>query len=56
MRNLFRLKSKNCHPACAISEGVCTCKEIMLVKRNEMLKLDGKNIQTLTKYLNHLDI
>ena len=26
-RNLFRLKSKNPHPACAICKGVCTCKE-----------------------------
>ena len=27
MRNLFHLKSKNPHTACAIYEGVCTCKE-----------------------------
>ena len=36
MRNLFRLKSKNLHPACAIYEGVCTCKENYIgeTKRN----------------------
>ena len=27
MRNQFHLKSKNPHPACAIYEGICTCKE-----------------------------
>ena len=27
MRNLFRLKRKNPHPACSIYEGVCICKE-----------------------------
>ena len=31
-------------------------KRITLVKLNAMLKFDRKNIQTLTKYLNHLDI
>ena len=31
-------------------------KKIILVTRNEMLKFYGKNIETLTKYLNHLDI
>ena len=27
MRNLFHLKSKNPHPACARYEGVCACNE-----------------------------
>ena len=27
MRNQFHLKSKNPHTACAIYEGICTCKE-----------------------------
>ena len=27
MRNLFRLNSKNLHPACVIYECICTCKE-----------------------------
>ena len=27
MRNLFRLKSKNPHPACVIYEEIYTCKE-----------------------------
>ena len=31
-------------------------KKIILVTRNEMLKFYGKNIETLTTYLNHLDI
>ena len=46
MRNLVHLRSINLHPACVIYEGICTCKENHI----------GKNIQTLTKYLNHLDI
>lgn len=31
-------------------------KRKMLVKQKEMLKLDGKNTETLTKYMNNLDI
>ena len=31
-------------------------KRTMLVKQKEMLKLDGKNIETLAKYINNLDI
>ena len=36
MRNLFRLKNKNFHQACAMYEGVCTCKENYIgeTKRN----------------------
>ena len=36
MRNLFRLKSKNPHPACVIYEGICKCKENYIgeTKRN----------------------
>ena len=32
IRNLFRLKSKNPHQACAIYGRVCTCKKNILVK------------------------
>ena len=56
MRNLFRLKSKNPHPACVIYEGICTCKESYVGETKRNVEIDGKNIQTLTKYLNHLDI
>ena len=31
-------------------------KRKMLVKQKEMLKLDDKNTETLTKYMNNLDI
>ena len=31
-------------------------KTIILVKLNEMLKSHGKNTQTFTKNLNHLDV
>ena len=36
MRNLFRLKSTNSHPAGVIYEGICTCKENYIgeTKRN----------------------
>ena len=36
MRNLFRLQSKNPHPAGAIYDGVCTCKKNYIgeTKRN----------------------
>ena len=27
VRQLFKLKSRNLHPSCAIYEGVCSCKE-----------------------------
>ena len=56
IRNLFHLKSEKPHPTCTICKGVCTCKENYIGERNEMSRFDGKNIQTLTKYLNHLDI
>ena len=46
MRNLFRLWSKSPHPACGINEGCVHVKKIILLKRNRMLRFDGKNIQT----------
>ena len=57
MRNLFHLKIKNrpTQPAQYTKECVHV-KKIILVKRKNMLRFDGKNIQELTKYLNHLDI
>ena len=40
MRNLFRLKSKNPHPACAIYERIYTCKENYIgeTKRNVKIR------------------
>ena len=57
MRNLFRLKSKNCHPACAISEGVCTCKEnyVSETKRNvETWWEEHSNINKISEPSRHL--
>ena len=56
MRNLFRLKSKNPHPAWAMQEGVCPCKKNYIGETKRNVEIRGKNIQRLTKYLNHLDI
>ena len=40
MRNLLRFKSKSSHPAWAIYEGVCPCKEnyIEEIKRNVVIR------------------
>ena len=40
MRNLLRFKSKGSHPAWAICEGVCPCKEnyIEEIKRNVVIR------------------
>ena len=61
IRNLFHLKSKNPHPACAIYEGVCACKENYIgeTKRNVEIRWEFfpyNKIQKLKKFLNHLDI
>ena len=42
MRNLFRLKRKNPHPACAIYEGVCTYRENYVgdTKRNVEIRCE----------------
>ena len=53
MNNLFRLKFKN--PIQYTKECVHV-KKTMLVKQNKMVIFDGKYIQTLVKYLNHLYI
>jgi len=41
VKQLFRLKDKNSHPACKIYKDVCSCKKNYIAKRNKMFKLDG---------------
>ena len=57
MRNLFRLKSNNPHPACAIYEGVCTCKENYIgeTKRNvEIRWQEHSDINKISEPPRHL--
>ena len=57
MRNLFRLKSKNPHPACAIYEGVCTCKENYIdeSKRNVEIRCEEhSDINKISEPSRHL--
>ena len=57
MRNLFRLKSKNLHPACAIYEGVRTCKENYIgeTKRNvEIQWEEHSDINKISEPSRHL--
>ena len=56
MGNLSHLMSKNPQPACVIYEGICTFKESYLGETKQNVEIHGRNIQTLTKYLNYLDI
>ena len=57
MRNQFHLKSKNPHPACAIYEGICTCKENYIgeAKQNVEIPLEKHSyinkISEPSKYL-----
>ena len=57
MRNLFRLKSKSPHQACAMYEGVCTCKENYIgeTKRNVEIRLEKhSNINKISEPSRHL--
>ena len=57
IRNLFHLKSKNCHPACIIYEGISTCKENYIgeTKRNIEIRWeehsDGNKISEPSRHL-----
>ena len=57
MRNMFRLKSKNPHPACVIYEGICTCKENYVgeTKRNAEIRWEEhSNINKISEPSRHL--
>ena len=57
MRNLFRLKSKNPHPACTIYEGVRTCKGIYIgeIKRNVEIRWEEhSDINKISELSTHL--
>ena len=57
MRNLFRLKSNKLHPACAIYEGVSTCKEKYIgeTKRNvEIPRIEHSGINKISEPSRHL--
>ena len=57
MRNLFRLKNNKLHPACAIYEGVSTCKEKYIgeTKRNvEIPWIEHSGINKISEPSRHL--
>ena len=49
MRNLFPLKSKNPHHACAICEGVCTCKENYIGETKQNVEIQCEEHSDINK-------
>ena len=56
MRSRFPLRVRTLSKLVEYTKECGHVKKIIMVKPKEMLRFDGKKIQALTEYLNHLEI